>query len=893
MAYNPFDVFRRNQKILFAIVTIFVMFTFVLSFGQNDFFSAVPRWIASQQSYGEVMAVVDGSKIRESELSKLQSERVLANQFMLEAARPSQNRLMKSVVAMSEKVSQANKQIIQGAMQWNDPNFLNSLMQRGQMNEQTFNFFQQMQQNSNQQLFALSSNEKAPAEDRETAQKLSKAFDLRARTQSQNANFFASAPNKTKKQQIDFILWLKKADALGIKYTDADLDQLIEEDLPSLTMQDREGIFAEFAKTRRGGSKTSVLEALKQEYRVRAAQVAMMGSGFVRGKSVGLTTPYDLYTVYKTNTAQHRYGFISVPVENYVPLVSGSPTDSELREIYNKAKSVEPNPAVAKPGIKEPRQLKLQWIETTGNEPFYVAAAEKRLPLVDTFAKLSGPFMELTSTTPLSKVVSAYTLSLKDPMYDAAYSNYVEQHKQNLVSRWYSKNEFDVKVLDTSLANRVNIGITMGLLGGSFATSVPLMTAPILLTQQADRVEKQQRLQAALALLPPPIIGNLTEFTANAVAHLVSIPAPLPVEVVKSSLNDAVRKDLKYFVAQEDVVKFRDDLAKLTDNKKDKAAEAQKMIDEFVKSRGIRFSQSADFHNVFTIGEDPGLLSLKARLKGPHSGPGADAMFGRRFFFKEQTEQPQPTTGFFDAQPYPEARVEGPTPEKSQIFAWRSDEIPAKQPESFAAAREKCVQIWKMQKARELAQADAEALAKKLEGKGDNLIAIGSNMLQVQKEFQQKFTEPAAQSRVKQFEIDQVAPVVVMTIPGTPPTVAAEPYRLMPIENLKYPNDQMQAEILAMNDKPLASTTVLVDEPKSTYYVVVSMSASIPGEKQFAEQIFPATSERSNAERAVKTLYVQKSVEETRNEALALLRSEFNYKDENPKLNEKIDSSSE
>ena len=33
MAYNPFNVFRRNQKAIFAVVTVFIMFTFVLSSG--------------------------------------------------------------------------------------------------------------------------------------------------------------------------------------------------------------------------------------------------------------------------------------------------------------------------------------------------------------------------------------------------------------------------------------------------------------------------------------------------------------------------------------------------------------------------------------------------------------------------------------------------------------------------------------------------------------------------------------------------------------------------------------------------------------------------------------------------------------------------------------------
>jgi len=40
MAYNPFNIFRRNQKALFAVLTVFVMVVFTLSSGVagGDFF---------------------------------------------------------------------------------------------------------------------------------------------------------------------------------------------------------------------------------------------------------------------------------------------------------------------------------------------------------------------------------------------------------------------------------------------------------------------------------------------------------------------------------------------------------------------------------------------------------------------------------------------------------------------------------------------------------------------------------------------------------------------------------------------------------------------------------------------------------------------------------------
>jgi hypothetical protein len=35
MAYNPFNIFRRNQKALFAVLTVFIMIMFTLQSGDG------------------------------------------------------------------------------------------------------------------------------------------------------------------------------------------------------------------------------------------------------------------------------------------------------------------------------------------------------------------------------------------------------------------------------------------------------------------------------------------------------------------------------------------------------------------------------------------------------------------------------------------------------------------------------------------------------------------------------------------------------------------------------------------------------------------------------------------------------------------------------------------
>src|SRR5262245_8687165 len=95
MAYNPFNIFRRNQKIIFAVLTVFIMLMFTLSSGLAgaDFFDWFPRWLGSKSKRGDVVCTIDGKKIYQSELEDsnnptrgLRFQRVMATPFMNQAA---------------------------------------------------------------------------------------------------------------------------------------------------------------------------------------------------------------------------------------------------------------------------------------------------------------------------------------------------------------------------------------------------------------------------------------------------------------------------------------------------------------------------------------------------------------------------------------------------------------------------------------------------------------------------------------------------------------------------------------------------------------------------------------------------------------------------------------
>src|SRR5262245_421103 len=115
MAYNPFNIFRRNQKAIFAVITVFIMFTFVLSSGLGggaDFFDWLPRWLGSKSKKGDVVATLDGSKVYDSELSQLRYQRVMANRFMTLASDQAQSALVAHAVDLAPRLSPQGQQLV-------------------------------------------------------------------------------------------------------------------------------------------------------------------------------------------------------------------------------------------------------------------------------------------------------------------------------------------------------------------------------------------------------------------------------------------------------------------------------------------------------------------------------------------------------------------------------------------------------------------------------------------------------------------------------------------------------------------------------------------------------------------------------------------------------------
>ena len=97
--------------------------------------------------------------------------------------------------------------------------------------------------------------------------------------------------------------------------------------------------------------------------------------------------PYELFKFYQEKTSPTSYQALRVPVESFIPLVQGTPTEDELQRLYKDREKYEPDPSKEEPGFYEPRKVKVEWLSVTGEEPYYKKAAADWLNMTEELAK--------------------------------------------------------------------------------------------------------------------------------------------------------------------------------------------------------------------------------------------------------------------------------------------------------------------------------------------------------------------------------------------------------------------------------------------------------------------------------------------------------------------------
>jgi len=907
MAYNPFNIFRRNQKALFAVLTVFIMVMFTLQSGVagGDFFETFSRWLGAKAGSKETVCTIDGHKVTIGELDggsrSLQFRRVMANRFMYYAARQTTNDLLQYANSQRSSLSEAGKRMadagqraFQAMYQLGSPEF-QRFIQSHPLGQQLAQEQVQSMVMGQQLVDTAIDSPNYKSEDKDVARAYRTAFALRRYLQDgQGEHYFVNAPNRTRRDLVDFKLWEKKADQLGIHYSRADVKNLIQNDFFKFFKSDVE-VRKQLQQTP-GFTMEACLDALAAEFRVRTAQTVVLGQPGRYHSAAASIIPFEMFEFYREQTSPAAYELVSVPAAVFVDQVKGEPTDAEVNELFKKYADAEPNPRNETPGFKEPRKISVAWLGARGDEPYYKTLATEQLKIGEVMAKASGAL-----TVPLPGGVATWTagaiapLSLKEPAVDAAYAKYADEFRSEMQFRYASSN---ITTRDLLPSSTVRAGAVAAMVGGfvgqPLAGVAGVVSAPIA-------YEIRDRAKVGLPLVVGAIPGPslLSTSLAGLAAARIHEPKPLSIEAMRPELmklavdnrakvlafGDRGARDLDPSVREKgDFARFTEELAKLTEGGKPKdQAALDKYIKDFIATRGIPMSgASTAARDEWTLEDDPGLMPLVVaqkdsldRSRGAHGLGGDYIPFGRSFFwtsdFDRTTFRPvrgPATSGNYQAQTYPpndSASREG----QLHFLVWRTEDIAPKKT-NLITARPAVVAAWKRLKARELAQARANAIADTIRNNpvtDPRLLepAMGQLMYQLRLSApNQKLEE-----RVKQFTIRNVAPLTAGMLGQL------QPFSLSESNDIPYPTQEMVTALIENRDKTTKTVLVLPDAPKDTFYVALLKDRELKRPSEFTTDVY---GQRGTA-RMIVDMYRDETVKKYRESVLTLMKKEFKYEE--------------
>ena len=735
MAYNPFNIFRRNQKAIFAVITVFIMFTFVLSSGLRggaDFFDWLPRWIGQKSRKGDVVCTIDGTKIY------YQPTRAIAiparhGQPIHEPGRLRGTGRAGSVYKRSISPPQPRGE---GGHDPGEPDGAAT----GPVRQNPMLLYAGLNRIRGMLVPLLDAPTTKPADKSVIRAKLA-GFLLWEHIIG-GEQYFINAPNRTERDRINFMLWQQKADQLGIQFTTDDVKRLIQSEFydafkPEADVRVRKQLQQSFANF----NMDKCFQAIGEEFRVRMAQVAVLGPGWHgrMDKTFGgppiFSPAYEVFDYYRDQTSPTFYEVVAVPGANFLNKVVGEPTEAELKKLYDEYQNQEYDPALERPGFKIPRKVKLEWVSATGTEPYYMNKAREKLKNEELQRAVGvlGAIRPLGGTPvvipPVARPWAVDSLADK-------YAAQIEAEHNRKIKDWGGFFG-DRQLLDTSVVRAPSMAAAAGGLAGGQLTLGGPLPGLVLFDTAASAMERRDRIKAGMPLFLGTIPGPsmmATAVGAEAAARTM-LPKPLPIaavraELLKSSVEQTAKK-----LMEQDLTKFRDALANLSGKRLDVSRAAtlflgmvpgpemfttavasemayQKMatyVADMIASRGWQHGQSTALHDEWTLENDPGLASLKAAL--PKAVHGNEPIrFGKKFFWVETfpgDPTKTPATGTYQPEFYPSPPSQFASPEakaEPTFLVWRTEETPAKAPGSFGQVRDEVIAAWKRIKARRTGQ---------------------------------------------------------------------------------------------------------------------------------------------------------------------------------------------
>lgn len=156
-------------------------------------------------------------------------------------------------------------------------------------------------------------------------------------------------------------LFGKEADKMGISLTDKAVRQFI---IDEMNGEFRRGEFEEVRKQMRVGT-SRLFDALRSQLEARIASQLLSPSG-PSGLGPSGPTPQSLWNTFKKLKAEAKAAVVTVPVSAFISEVP-DPSETELRALFEQHKAHLPGPD-GTPGFLVPRKLQIAYIEIVASD---------------------------------------------------------------------------------------------------------------------------------------------------------------------------------------------------------------------------------------------------------------------------------------------------------------------------------------------------------------------------------------------------------------------------------------------------------------------------------------------------------------------------------------------
>ncbi len=399
MAFNPFEAFRKNSKVLIALLTIFVMFIFVLSsgIGGGDFFDWLTVQCGGKEGRNPVYGEIDGKNYRSDQLDEIRRLRGAANLFMLNAVEQCDHALI-SLIQQDLKNNLIRNQDVQRDLGQVERDRASIISFGATIRPRTFEFVSGEQLSAELYARAAQLNERDSAAEIRNLRRAAKLLDHAAVLFSVRATgglFFFEVPNQNGLDAFRYLMLLKEADRMDLRFTDDDVKKLINDETEGVLNDDKTAREVDNAVRKEYKfSSDKVLKAIGDEYRMRTAMTILRG----RLTTPAAQTPFEMFEFFKDQCMRARFETVALSIEKYLPLVKKEPTKEELAALYDQYARVEYDPEKSTPGFKEPRRVKIEYIGLDNTLPLYKQGG----PFVEAATKVAFPLQSIAGGDPIS-----------------------------------------------------------------------------------------------------------------------------------------------------------------------------------------------------------------------------------------------------------------------------------------------------------------------------------------------------------------------------------------------------------------------------------------------------------------------------------------------------------